>query len=190
MGLSSRAGGVKVLKYGELIQFDPIERVIELRAANQVEEAQNLVETYVISEDMADKLTGIIIPHLQFEEPMDNMGLLIVGNYGTGKSHLMAVISSIAEHSNLVPYLTSEDVAAQAGKIAGKFKVVRIEIGGMTMPLRNIVTGEIEKSLRQWGIEFAFPDMNEVHSNKPAFEEMMALFSDKYPGQGLSLIHI
>lgn len=188
MGLSSRAGGVKVLKYGELIQFDPIERVIELRAANQVEEAKNLVETYVISEDMADKLTGIIIPHLQFEEPMDNMGLLIVGNYGTGKSHLMAVISSIAEHSDLVPYLTNEDVAAQAGKIAGKFKVVRIEIGGMTMPLRNIVTGEIEKSLRQWGIEFAFPDMNEVHSNKPAFEEMMALFSDKYQGQGLLVV--
>jgi succinate dehydrogenase flavin-adding protein (antitoxin of CptAB toxin-antitoxin module) len=180
--------GVKVLKYGELIQFDPIEQVIELRAADQVEEAQNLVETYVISEDMADKLTGIIIPHLQFDKPIDNMGLLIVGNYGTGKSHLMAVISAIAEHSDLVPYLTNEDVAAQAGKIAGKFKVVRIEIGGTKMPLRNIVTGEIENSLKRWGIDFVFPDMVEVHSSKPAFEEMMAIFNDKYPGQGLLVV--
>jgi DNA replication protein DnaC len=28
---------------------------------------------------------------------MDNKGLLVVGNYGTGKSHLMSVISALAE---------------------------------------------------------------------------------------------
>ena len=38
------------MKYGDLIQFDPIETVIQLRDANDLGEAQPLVSTYVISE--------------------------------------------------------------------------------------------------------------------------------------------
>ncbi len=53
--------------------------------------------TYVISEDMAMNITKIAFEQLQFDYPTDNKGLMIVGNYGTGKSHLMAVISSIAQ---------------------------------------------------------------------------------------------
>jgi len=49
---------------------------------------------------MADILTRLAIPQLQFAEPGDNMGLLIVGNYGTGKSHLMSVLSAVAEHGD------------------------------------------------------------------------------------------
>ena len=36
------------MKYGDLIQFDPIETVIQLRDSNDLGEAQPLVATYVI----------------------------------------------------------------------------------------------------------------------------------------------
>ena len=85
------------MKYKELIQFDPIESVVQLRDADKSDAARQLVSTYVISEEMAERLTEIVIPQLQFDQPADNKGLLIVGNYGTGKSHLMSVISSLAE---------------------------------------------------------------------------------------------
>jgi DNA replication protein DnaC len=84
------------MKYSELIQFQPIESVIELRQANKAAKARELVSTYVISDDMADRLCSLVFPQLQYAKPQDNLGLLIVGNYGTGKSHLMSVISSIA----------------------------------------------------------------------------------------------
>ena len=59
--------------------------------------------TYVISEEMAEKLTSIVVPpQLQFDQPADNKGLLIVGNYGTGKFYLLSVISSVAEHAELL----------------------------------------------------------------------------------------
>ena len=104
------------MKYGDLIQFEPIESVIQLRDANEATAARQLVETYVISEEMAEKLTDLVLPQLQFDQPTDNKGLLVVGNYGTGKSHLMSVISVLAENPDLASSLNNADVAAAAGK--------------------------------------------------------------------------
>src|SRR2546426_1330585 len=98
------------MKYQELIQFQPIESVIELRQANKSAKAREFVTTYVISEQMADRLCDLVIPQLQYAKPQDNRGLLIVGNYGTGKSHLMSVISSVAETADLQPILSNEKV--------------------------------------------------------------------------------
>ena len=80
------------MKYGDLIQFEPIESVVQLRDADEAAAARQLVQTYVISGEMAEKLISLVVPQLQFDQPMDNKGLLVVGNYGTGKSHLMFVI--------------------------------------------------------------------------------------------------
>src|SRR5206468_9502991 len=99
------------MKYGDLIQFEPIESTIQLRHADQVDRALEHVRTYVISEEMAEKLIGLVIPQLQFDQPVDNKGLLVVGNYGTGKSHLMSVISALAETTDLSPHLSDSSVA-------------------------------------------------------------------------------
>ena len=187
------------MKYADLIQFDPIEDVIQLRDANKLDEAKRLVSTYVISEEMAERLTGVVFPHLQFDHPADSRGLLVVGNYGTGKSHLMSVISGLAEHAELAGALSSPNVLnvnkQQAGKgytgvdsVAGRFKVVRTEIGSTTMSLRDILVSQLEEFLSSEEIDFTFPTTDKAHSNKPGFEQMMSAFHLKYPDQGLLLV--
>ena len=176
------------MKYGELIQFHPIESVVQLRHADDAAAARQLVETYVISEEMAERLTGVVIPHLRFDQPTDNKGLLVVGNYGTGKSHLMSVISGIAENAALLDSLTDKKVAKAALPIAGKFKVVRTEIGHTTMALRDIVVAQLEEHLSAIGVNYTFPDASKAPSTKPAFEEMMAAFHKKYRDEGLLLV--
>ena len=99
------------MKYGDLIQFEPLESVLQLRDANDEQTAANMVKTYVVSDEMAERLTDIVFPQLQFETPADNKGVLIVGNYGTGKSHLMSVVSSIAEHEGLAAELNNPQVS-------------------------------------------------------------------------------
>ena len=99
------------MKYGDLIHFDPIETVVQLRDADKASAAKQLVSTYVISDEMAERLTQLVFPQLQFEKPADNKGLLVVGNYGTGKSHLMSVISSLAEDASLLKALNHPGVA-------------------------------------------------------------------------------
>src|SRR4051812_39820217 len=99
------------MKYKKVIRFYPIENIIQLRAADRVSEARELVGTYVISDQMAQRLSELVIPQLQFDEPADNKGILVVGNYGTGKSHLMSVISAVAEHEDLAAALRNAQVA-------------------------------------------------------------------------------
>lgn len=176
------------MKYGDLIQFGPIESVVQLRDADKVTAARQLVETYVISEEMAEKLVGLVIPQLQFEQPTDNKGLLVVGNYGTGKSHLMSVISGLAENPDLATSLDNADVAGAAGKIGGRFRVVRTEIGATTMSLRDILVAELEEHLAMMGVSYSFPSTDQVSSNKRAFEEMMTAFHWEFPNHGLLLV--
>jgi len=176
------------MKYRDLIEFEPIESVIQLREADEETAAKKLVSNYVISSEMAERLTELVFPLLQFDKPADNKGLLIVGNYGTGKSHLMAVISSIAENADMVDQLNNDSVIQAANAVAGKFKVVRTEIGATEMSLRDILVGELEEQLETMGVTYTFPDSSQVPNNKRAFEDMMAAFQQKYPDQGLLLV--
>jgi len=176
------------MRYGDLIQFEPIESVVQLRDAIDATAARQLVETYVISKEMAEKLVGLVIPQLQFEQPTDNKGLLVVGNYGTGKSHLMSVISGLAENPDLTASLSNADVANAAKKISGRFKVVRTEIGATTMSLRDILVAELEEHLAAMGVSYSFPSADQVSNNKRSFEEMMAAFHQEFPDHGLLLV--
>ena len=176
------------MKYEDLVQFDPIETVVQIRDADEADAARQLVRSYVISDEMAERLSPLVFPQLQFDRPADNKGVLVVGNYGTGKSHLMSVISGIAEHGDLVSELSNPRTQESAQGLAGRFKVVRTEIGTTTMSLRDIVVGELEERLDALGVAFAFPNIAEVSGSKRAFEEMMAAFHRTYPDHGLLLV--
>lgn len=176
------------MKYSELIHFQPIESVIELRQANKSAKAKELVSTYVISADMADRLCDLVIPQLQYATPRDNRGLLIVGNYGTGKSHLMSVISAVAESEEMAALVSNDRVHKAASTIAGKFMVIRLEVGSTEMSLREIITGHLEEKLAEWGVTFQFPPADKVRENKTSLEAMMDAFHRKFPNHGMLLV--
>ncbi len=176
------------MKYKDLIQFDPIESVITLTEADNQQKAAYLVKTFVVSQSMEINLNEIIIPNLQFDTPRDQKGIFVVGNYGTGKSHLMAFISALAENKGYLDLVSNASVKAQAAQITGKFKVIRSELGGVSTTLRNAICMELEKHLKSLGINFSFPSTDKIANNKDSIHEMMALFQEKYPDQGLVLI--
>ena len=176
------------MKYSALINFESLETIIQLILTTGEKEAKTIINTYVISEEMASRMTNLIFPMLQFKEPKDNKGILIVGNYGTGKTHLMSFLSSIAENSDYLKFIKNEDVRKSAETFAGQFKVHRTEIGGVSTPLRNIIVHELEDYLASIGVSFSFPPMDTITNNKAALEDMMNAFHQKYPDQGLLFV--
>jgi hypothetical protein len=108
------------MRYRDLVQFEPIETVIQLREADHATAARKLVQTYVISNRMVDQLINIVIPQIQFLTPRDNKGVLVVGNYGTGKSHLMSVVSALAEYSAHEPLCITRQEPAEIASV-GQF---------------------------------------------------------------------
>lgn len=175
------------MKYRDLVQFEPIESVIQLLDANQSAEAQRLVASYVISDQMADRIADVLIPQIGFADDVDHKGILVVGNYGTGKSHMMSVLSAVAEDSIHVPQIRNDKVREAASAIAGKFKVHRIEISSK-MSLRGIITSELETFLKSHGINFTFPAEDQVVQNKAALVDMMSRFEEKFAGQGILVV--
>ncbi|MBI4321182.1 MAG: ATP-binding protein [Chloroflexi bacterium] len=176
------------MRYRDLIQCEPIETVIQLREADQKTKAEHLVRTYVISDRMADQLANVVIPQIQFLEPSDSRGVLIVGNYGTGKSHLMALVSAVAEFPDLLEHVGHPVVQNAARSIAGRFKVARVEIGGVRRNLRDILIAELESALANWGTPFAFPPATELTNNKDVIIQAVDVFRRRYPEQGILLV--
>ena len=176
------------MKYSKLISFNPIEDVIQLLTAKDVNKAREYVKTYVMSDTMADALQAPMIDQLQMDEVVDNKGVLVVGNYGTGKSHLMSVISAVATDADNLQYLQNKKFAQQMEPIAGKFEVLRIEIGGVVMPLYDVIMGYVQDDFDNRGIDFEIPDYKSVKSLKTVIQNMMMAFSEKYPDKGYLIV--
>jgi hypothetical protein len=165
--------------YKELIQFEPITSVVKLVNAGEQSVAENLVKTFVFSKKMQEDLREIIIKNLATEPSYETKGIQVVGSYGTGKSHLMSLVSAIAENADLVQFIQNEGLKKDFSSISGKYKVLRFEIG-TDKPLKDIVFARIEQYLKKERISFQFDDDSNA-SWKELIQQMMADFEAKFP---------
>ncbi|MBT1707294.1 hypothetical protein KK062_03630 [Fulvivirgaceae bacterium PWU5] len=165
--------------YKELIKFEPITTVVKLVNASETSVAENLVRTFVFSKKMQEDLQEIIIKNLTTEPSYETKGIQVVGSYGTGKSHLMSLVSAIAENAELTKHLQNDDFKKPFKAIAGKYKVLRFEIG-TDKPLKDIVFAQIERYLKKEGINFKFDDDSNF-SWKELIQQMMAEFESNFP---------
>ncbi|MDP1614513.1 MAG: DUF6079 family protein [Methylococcales bacterium] len=174
------------MQYKELIQFEPITTVVKLVAAANQSVAENLVKTFVFSKKMQEDLREVIIKNLVTEPTYETKGIQVVGSYGTGKSHLMSLVSAIAENADFVKHVQNEDLQKVFKNIAGKYKVLRFEIG-TDKPLKDIVFAQIERYLQKEGINFKFDDDSHF-SWKELMQKMMADFEAKFPKQHFLIV--
>jgi len=167
------------MKYKELIHFEPITSVVKLVYAEEFAVAENLIKTFVFSTKMKEDIREVIIKNLTPNPSYETKGIQIVGSYGTGKSHLMALVSAIAENAELLKNLASDDIKQSFKKIAGQYKVLRFEIG-TDKPLKDIIFAQLERYLNKQKIEFTF-DEKSLDSWKVEIAKMMAAFEAKFP---------
>lgn len=176
------------MKYSELISFKPIESTIQLLETADKKVAQDMVQTYVMSDTMADNLKATVIDQLQMEEVIDNKAVMIVGNYGTGKSHLMSVIAAIATDAENIDYVQNKKFGKDMEIVAGKFEVLRLKVDGLTMPLREVILAEIEDDFANRGIDYTVPNLDNVRDNARLIKEVMQAFQSKYSDKGYLIV--
>ena len=176
------------MKYSELISFKPIESTIQLLETAEKSAARDAVSTYVMSDAMAEGMQAPVIDQLQMEDVVDNKAIMVVGNFGTGKSHLMSVIAAVATDEENLQYLQNKKFAHSMEIVAGKFEVLRMKVDGLTMPLREIIMGEIEDDFASRSIDYEVPDLDNVRDNSRIIKEAMTKFQEKYPGKGYLIV--
>lgn len=167
------------MQYKQLIQFEPITTIIELVKAGDLSFAETVVRTFVFSKKMQEDIREVIIKNLNTDPSYETKGIQVVGSYGTGKSHLMSLVSVIAENADLLKQIQNEELKKDFQAIAGKYKVLRFEIG-TDKPLKDIVFAQVERFLNKEGVDFTF-DGDSNFSWKELIQQMMSEFESKFP---------
>jgi hypothetical protein len=174
------------MKYSELIHFDPILSVVKLVDSGELSVAEMLIKTYVFSKKIKEDLQNVILKNLNPDAGYETKGIQIVGSYGTGKSHLMSLVSSIAENSALIDKLQDEEMRQSFRSISGRYIVLRFEIGN-DKQLKDIVFFQIERYLNSIGVNFSF-DPESKESWKDQLKAMMAEFQEKFPDKHFLIV--
>lgn len=174
------------MKYKELINFEPITEVVQFAETNKEEYQKDLVRTFSFSKAFSDVLIPLMVRNLDYSKTGESFGLQVVGNYGTGKTHLMSLVSLIAEKENLLELVKDEKPKKELQAIAGKFKVLRFELGG-TDSLWDFIAFKIENYFEEIGIKFSFEGHGPItYSDK--LKLMMAEFEEKFPDKGFLIV--
>lgn len=175
------------MKYKDLIQFEPISEVIKFARLAEADYRQSLVRNFVFSNAYASAIIPDICRNLDYTSSQETYGLQIVGNYGTGKSHLMSLFSLIAEDADYLPLVNDEKARKVLANIAGKYKIIRFELGNDD-ELWKIVCFQIDNSLKEFGVDYKLSSdiSQDTYYNK--LQRMMAHFEAKFPDKGLMVV--
>lgn len=174
------------MKYKELINFEPITEVVQFAQTEQDEYQKNLVKTFSFSESFSNILIPLMIRNLDYTKQGETFGLQVVGNYGTGKTHLMSLVSLIAEKEELLDLVNDEKPKNDLKAIAGKFKVLRFELGGNDS-LWDFIAFKIERYFENIGIKFSFSGHGPI-TYQDKLKLMMAEFEEKFPDKGFLIV--
>lgn len=91
------------MKYRDILQFEPITDVIQLDKLGSDDYREDIIKSFVYPDYFVETIIPEIVKNLKFGE-RNRKGIQIIGNYGTGKSHLMSVISAIAKDADNLQY--------------------------------------------------------------------------------------
>ncbi len=182
------------MKYKELIQFEPIDEVVKIHLLEIEDNRKRLVKTFVYSDAYIS--TGkngpegkipLICNNLNFANTSEHFGIQIVGSYGTGKSHLMSLISIVAENKDYLQYVSNDLVRESMRKIAGKYNVIRFELGS-SENLWKLVGYQIDQYFKKIGIDYSIlaDDAPDMYIDK--LQRMMSAYEKKEPTKGFLLV--
>jgi RNAse (barnase) inhibitor barstar len=174
------------MKYKELINFEPITEIVKFSETHKVDYQKNLIKSFVFSDTFKNHLIPLMVRNIDFNFSGESFGIQVVGNYGTGKSHLMSLVSLIAENGDLLELVKEDKPKKDLQAIAGKFKVLRFELGG-TDSLWDFVTFKIENYFKELGVDFSFEGHGSItYADK--LKLMMAEFEEKFSDKGFLIV--
>ena len=106
------------MKYRDILQFEPITDVIQLDKLGSDDYREDIIKSFVYPDYFVETIIPEIVRNLKFGE-RNQKGIQIIGNYGTGKSHLMSLVSLIAENGGYLEKVTNSKAKDVLAPIAG-----------------------------------------------------------------------
>ncbi|MDR0911962.1 MAG: DUF6079 family protein [Methanobrevibacter sp.] len=181
------------MKIKDLFTFEEIQPVIKI---GSIENEEKMVKNFVISSNLKDDLI-YFLEYLNGNKTDKNTSINIIGNYGTGKSHLLAFISLLLSKIELREYIQDEEIKNRFKELDREFLVVKYELPAtQDNSLADIFYYHVQEQLSQnYGIEIddygseGDKDSKKILKDpKQILEEIILKIKEKYPEKGLIVI--
>lgn len=174
------------MKIGELINFEEIKDVIDIDSdVETLDKKKDIVSSYIISEGLKKSIELII---KSISKPK-HKSTLVIGGYGSGKSHLLAWIVSILENPELADYIQYEDVKQSFKNLNREFAVVQFELQPVAAPLSDFFFDRLEEQLEdKYNISLPKRSDDKLEDFKDYIKDIVNQVKEKDPKMGLVVI--
>ena len=130
---------------GHLFKFEEIKDVVDIDSdLKELASQKEIVKSYIISESLENQIVEFF---LNLEKP-NHKAIKVIGNYGSGKSHLIAFLISLVNNPELASLVQNDVVCNAVKKINRKFVTVQFELMPGAIELQTWFFREIAKQLK------------------------------------------
>lgn len=170
---------------GHLFNYNVIKDVIDIDSdLRELSMKKELISSYIISEGTEQQ----IIDFFDNLQKPNHKAVKIIGNYGSGKSHLIAFLISIINNPDLRLFIKNEKVKKATEKITRKFFTVQFELQPVNVDLSYFFFKELEKQInREYNIEIPIWS-SEIIDLKEHITNVISTLKKNDPTRGLLVI--
>lgn len=170
-------------KVRDLIDFEEVKEVI---AINAIDDPKTVVSKYVISKSMRDRLVELI-SQLRLNK---HKSINVIGDYGTGKSHLLAFVSLVMQDEKLRGLVNDEQVRKALQSLDREYVIVQFELPAtQEISLAEIFYDQLQDQLgSKYGIELRGFDFKHEYDHKEYIKEVVSTIKNKDSSLGLMVI--
>ncbi|MDD4759575.1 MAG: BREX-3 system P-loop-containing protein BrxF [Bacteroidaceae bacterium] len=170
---------------GNLFNYTVIKDVIDIDTDLKQEESQKeLVSSFIISEGLESQIVDFF-DNLQMP---NHKAVKIVGNYGSGKSHMIAFLVSVITNPQLRDFIKNKAVREASKKIERSFFTVQFELQPVDVDLSYFFFRELEKQLKEkYDIEIPV-FTKEIIDLKEHLANIIEKLKEKDPSKGLFVV--
>ena len=175
------------MKVKELLNFDEIKDVIDIdNDIDDIDSSRAIVENYIFSKNIKGHLDEMVP---QLADPK-HKSAQIIGNYGSGKSHLLALLAAILDNPELVDYIQDEEVKKLFSEhINRNYAVVQFELQSSAAPMSHFFYDRVVQMLnRKYDINIPDIDPEKIYNHKEKIEEILDKVKAKDSQMGLVVI--
>jgi len=171
---------------GHLFDFQQIKDVVDIDAdLDAIDKRAEVVTSYVISESLEDQIVEFFN---NLEHPKHKANT-VIGNYGSGKSHLIGFLISLVEDPNLAESLKNDRIKNAVDQLSRKFFSVQFELQAGQVGLKQWFYGKIKQQLKaKYSIDIPVFDPLKDFDDKDNIKTILSIIKKKDASIGLLVV--
>ncbi|MDI6781866.1 MAG: BREX-3 system P-loop-containing protein BrxF [bacterium] len=171
---------------GQLFNFKQIKDVVDIDSdIKGTNRQREIVSSFIISESLERQIA-------EFFEDMKkprHKARTVIGNYGSGKSHLIGFLASLVENPELVNSITNEKIKQIVMGFDRKYLTVHFELQSGQVELKRWFYGKVKQQLKtKYALDIPVFDSQQDYDNKENINRIMELVKTSQPTAGLLVI--